>query len=298
MTRQTEKLRALLATDSCHTLACCWDGLSAKMIEQAGFPATFMSGLAVSAARIAQPDLGLMSYGEILDQGQNICSAVDMPVIGDGDTGYGNALNVKRTVAGYARAGFACIMIEDQVAPKRCGHTKGKLVVDRQEAADRIRAAVDAREELREHGGDILIMSRTDARASHGLGEAIDRVNDARELGADMLFIEAPETIEEMRQLTADAPGAHMANLVQGGKTPILSADELADVGYRIAIHPLALMASAMQAIKDCLGDIKAGIDPEHRMMPFDELKRTVGFDAYYEAERRYATSQRSEAAE
>ena len=298
MTRQTDKLQALLATETCHTLACCWDALSAKMIEQAGFPATFMSGFAVSAARIAQPDLGLMSYGEILDQGQNICSAVDMPVIGDGDTGYGNALNVKRTVAGYARAGFACIMIEDQVAPKRCGHTKGKLVVDRQEAADRIRAAVDARAELRESGGDILIMSRTDARALHGLGEAINRVNDAREIGADILFVEAPESIDEMRQLIADAPGPHMANLVQGGKTPILSGDELADIGYRIAISPLALMASAMQAIKDCLGDIASGADPEHRMMPFDELKRTVGFDAYYEAEQKYATSQRSEAAE
>jgi 2-methylisocitrate lyase-like PEP mutase family enzyme len=298
MTIQTEKLQSLLKSDTCHTLACCWDGLSARMIEQAGFPATFMSGFAVSAARIAQPDLGLMSYGEILDQGQNICSAVDIPVIGDGDTGYGNALNVKRTVAGYARAGFACIMIEDQVAPKRCGHTKGKLVVDRQEAADRIRAAVDARAELRERGGDILIMSRTDARALHGLGEAINRVNDARELGADILFVEAPETVQEMRQVIADAPGPHMANLVQGGKTPILSPAELNDVGYRIAISPLALMASAMQAIKDCLADISAGTNPEHRMMPFDELRRTVGFDDYYEAEQRYATSQRSEAAE
>ncbi len=298
MTRQTDKLRTLLRADKCHTLACCWDALSARMIEQAGFPATFMSGFAVSAARIAQPDLGLMSYGEILDQGQNICAAVDLPVIGDGDTGYGNALNVKRTVAGYAQAGFACIMIEDQVAPKRCGHTKGKLVVDRREAADRIRAAIDARQELRERGGDILIMSRTDARAIHGLGEAIDRVNDARELGADILFVEAPESVREMRQLITDAPGPHMANLVQGGKTPILSPAELNDIGFRIAISPLALMASAMQAMKECLADITAGTNPEPRMMPFDELRRTVGFDDYYEAEQKYASLSRPEAAE
>jgi 2-methylisocitrate lyase-like PEP mutase family enzyme len=293
MTSKTDKLRAILAEQHCVTLPSCFDALSAKMIEQAGFDAMFMSGFAVSAARIGEPDLGLISYAEMVDQGASICSAVSVPVIGDGDTGYGNALNVKRTVTGYARAGFACVMIEDQVSPKRCGHTKGKLVVDRAEAADRIRAAVDARDEIRADGGDILIMSRTDSRALHGLDEAIARANEAREIGADILFIEAPKSVDEMREIARRAPGHHMANLVQGGETPILSPDELTAIGYSIAISPLALMASAMQAMKQTLADLKQGIDPDPRMMPFDELRSVIGFDDYYEAEKRYATSAR-----
>ena len=293
MPTRTQKLRAILDDKQCVTLPSCFDALSAKMIEQAGFGAMFMSGFAVSAARLGEPDLGLISYAEMLDQGVNICSAVSVPVIVDGDTGYGNALNVKRTVKGYARAGFACIMIEDQVSPKRCGHTKGKLVIERAEAGDRIRAAVDAREEVRAEGGDILIMARTDSRALHGLDEAVARANEAREIGADILFIEAPKSVEEMRKIARQAPGHHMANLVQGGETPILSPDELSEIGYSIAISPLALMASAMAAMKQTLEDLKRGVDPDPRMMPFDELRQVIGFNDYYEAEKRYATSAR-----
>jgi 2-methylisocitrate lyase-like PEP mutase family enzyme len=293
MNSRTARLRDILEEPRCVTLPSCFDALSAKMIEQAGFGAMFMSGFAVSAARIAEPDLGLISYSEMLDQGANICSAVSIPVIGDGDTGYGNALNVKRTVKGYARVGFACIMIEDQVSPKRCGHTKGKLVVERAEAHDRIRAAVDARDEVRKDGGDILVMARTDARALHGLDEAIARANEAREIGADILFVEAPQSLDEMREITRQAPGQHMVNLVQGGDTPIPSPDELTELGFSIAISPLALLASAMQAMKLALADLQNGVDPDPRMMPFDELRRAVGFDDYYEAEKRYTTSAR-----
>ena len=159
---KAQDLRALLAEDTCHVMPCCWDALSAKMIAQAGFKFTFMSGFAVSAWRIGQPDVGLISYGEMLDQGRNICAAAGIPVIGDADTGYGNALNVERTVMGYAQAGFASVMIEDQVWPKRCGHTRGKRVVERDEAFDRIKAATYARDASE---SDILILARTDARA-------------------------------------------------------------------------------------------------------------------------------------
>ena len=165
MSTPASALRELLASGGIQVMPCCFDALSARLIERAGFPLTFMSGFAVSAARLGMPDTGLISYGEILDQGRNICDAVSIPVIGDADTGYGNALNVKRTLRGYARAGFACAMIEDQVAPKRCGHTQGKEVVSRDEALARIRAAVDARDA----GSDILVMGRTDARATLGL---------------------------------------------------------------------------------------------------------------------------------
>src|SRR5919112_2722110 len=157
----------------------CHDAISARLIQESGFEIGFMSGFAVSASRLGMPDTGLISYGELVDHGTNITRAVTIPMIGDGDTGFGSAQNIKRTVQGYARAGFACIMLEDQVAPKRCGHAEGKAVVGREEALMRIRAAVDARNA----GDDILIMARTDARACLDLEEAIARCRLFRELG-------------------------------------------------------------------------------------------------------------------
>ncbi len=279
------RLRDLLAEDTCHVMPCCWDALSAKMIGDAGFGLTFMSGFAVSASRIGAPDTGLISFGEMLDQGRNICAATDIPVIGDGDTGYGNALNVRRTVEQYARAGFAAVMIEDQVSPKRCGHTKGKLVVDRDEAFNRIKAAVDAREA----GADIMILARTDARHGHGLDEAIERARGFSGLGADMLFVEAPQSEDEMAQLTSQAPGIHMANLVEGGATPILHPDRLRELGYSFAAYPLTLMSAAMKAIQSSLADLAQRKHPADRLLDFADLRKAVGFDAYYEAEKSYS---------
>ena len=287
-------LKRLLAQDTCHMVPCCWDALSAKMIGQAGAPFTFMSGFAVSAARLGEPDLGLISYGEIADQLRNICAATPIPVIGDGDTGYGNALNVERTVKGYAAAGAASVMIEDQVAPKRCGHTKGKLVVDRVEAIDRIKAAAHARVEVRKGGGDILILARTDARAMHGLDEAIWRANAFRDAGADILFVEAPQSKPEMKCLTREAPGIHMANMVEGGATPILPMNELRELGYGLAIFPLTLMSSAMKAIKLSLAAMMAGRHPAEAVMDFSALRHEIGFDDYYEAELRYAGARKA----
>ena len=218
-----DRLRVLLAEPGIIAMPCCFDAFSARLIERAGFPLTFMSGFAVAATRLAAPDTGLISYAEVLDQGRNICSAVSIPVIGDADTGYGNALNVKRTVEGFAQAGFACLMIEDQLAPKRCGHTHGKEVVDRGEALARIRAAVDARNE----GSDILILARTDARAALGLDEAIWRAKAFADLGADILFVEAPVSEAEMERICAEVPAPRMANLVEGGDTPLLAPARL-----------------------------------------------------------------------
>ncbi len=280
-----ERLRALLSSGGLTVMPCCFDALSAKMIEQAGFPLTFMSGFAVSAARLGLPDTGLISYAEMADQGRNICDAVSIPVIGDGDTGYGNPLNVKRTVQGYAKAGFACVMIEDQVAPKRCGHTRGKQTVPRAEALTRLRAALDARDE----GAEILVMARTDARATEGLEEAIARAQAFREIGADILFVEAPHTEAEMRRVCGEAPGCHMANLVEGGATPLLAPPVLQELGYRIAAYPLTLLSAAMKAMTEALAAMKSGAHPEALLLPFPELRRLVGFDAYYDAEQRYA---------
>ncbi len=290
MPSPAETLRTLLAEDRLHVMPCCFDALSAKLIEQAGFDLTFMSGFATSASRIGQPDLGLMSYGEVLDQARNIAGAIRIPLIADGDTGYGNAMNVRRTVAGFAGAGAAAVMIEDQQWPKRCGHTPGKAVVSRQEAFDRIRAAVDAREE----GADILILARTDARHEHGLGEAIERAAEFKRLGADILFIEAPKTVSEMETICRELPGPKMANILEGGETPELSHEELRDIGYAIAAYPLTLMASAMKAMMTTLKQLKADADRTPDLMDFRELRQRIGFDDYYEVSAKYETSKRS----
>lgn len=279
-----DRLRALLAEPKIRVMPCCFDGLSAKLIGDYGFDLTFMSGFAVSSARLGAPDTGLISYGEMVDQARNICAATSLPVIGDGDTGYGNALNVKRTVKGYAQAGMAAIMIEDQVAPKRCGHTKGKLVVDRTQAVDRVKAAVDAREE----GGDILILARTDARHGHGLDEALERAQAFKDAGADILFVEAPKSRAEMERICREVPGVHMANIVEGGETPALPPAELEAIGYRIAAYPLTLLSAATRAMTEALAAMKDGRHPDALLLPFAELRRHVGFDAYYDEEQRY----------
>ena len=284
------RLRTLLETHAgpdAIVMPCCFDPLSAKLIEQAGCPLTFMSGFAVSSARLGLPDTGLISYGEIVDQGRNICAAVNIPVIGDGDTGYGNPVNVKRTVRGYAQAGFAAIMIEDQVWPKRCGHTRGKQVVACDEAVARVRAAADAREE----GADILILARTDARATDGLDEALARAHGFSEAGADILFVEAPKSEAEMRRVCSEVPGVHMANLVEDGETPLLPPARLGEIGYRIAAYPLTLMSAAMRAMIESLADMKAGRHPADRLLSFAELRERVGFEDYYAEEARYATA-------
>jgi 2-methylisocitrate lyase-like PEP mutase family enzyme len=218
----------------------------------------------------------------MLDQLRNICAAApELPVIGDGDTGYGNAINVLRTVKEYALAGAAGIMIEDQVSPKRCGHTRGKQVVSRSEAGMRVRAAVDAR---RDH--DILIMARTDARGVHGFEEALERCRLFVEEGADIIFLEAPETRDEMQRFCAAIPRPCMANMVSGGATPTLPPAVLESLGYKIAAYPLVLISSAVKAMQEALGSLGEGRDAGQ--VSFEELKRIVGFPEYYEQEQRY----------
>jgi 2-methylisocitrate lyase-like PEP mutase family enzyme len=277
------RLRRLLARPGLRVMPCCFDALSAKLIERAGFELTFMSGFAVSAARLALPDTGLISYGEMVEQGRSICAAVSIPVIGDGDTGYGNPMNVRRTVAGYAAAGFASVMIEDQLAPKRCGHTRGKSVVSREEALSRVRAAVDAREQ----GADVLLLARTDARAPIGLDEAIWRGRAFADLGADIVFVEAPRSESEMHRICREIPAPQLANMVEGGDTPLLPPARLEELGYRIAAYPLTLLSAAARAMQDALASLASG-DPPARLLGFEELRELVGFDAYDAALARY----------
>jgi 2-methylisocitrate lyase-like PEP mutase family enzyme len=282
-----QRLRALLAQPRLHIMPGCFDALSAKLIADSGFEVAFMSGFAVSAARLAMPDTGLISFAEMLDSLRSCCAAVpDLPVIGDGDTGYGNALNVQRTVIEYARAGAAAVMIEDQVSPKKCGHTRGKQVISREEARMKVRAAAVARADA-----DILILARTDARAVHGPQEALARCRDFEAEGADIIFFEAPETKDEMASFCRAISKPCLANMVPGGKTPILAPEELERIGYRLAVYPVMLMTAAIAAMQGTLKALRPGSGaPLPTAVSFAELQAIVGFPKYWEQEKLYQT--------
>ncbi|KAK9837011.1 hypothetical protein WJX81_006814 [Elliptochloris bilobata] len=283
-TSRAAALRALLAKPDILKAPCCHDGLSARLVEQAGFPAAFMSGFSTAAARLGAPDTGLLSYAEVVDQGRYVHEATGrLPVIGDADTGYGNAVNVKRTLRGFAAAGFAGILIEDQVVPKSCGHVRGKRVAGREEAVARIRAAVDARAE---GGVDILIVARSDARQADCMQEALWRAAAFADAGADMLFIDALGSEDEMRTFCqlggAAARLPKMANMLEGGgKTPLLPPAALQELGFSIVAYPLSLLG------------VSDGRIPGPEALPsFEELQRAVGFPEYYAEEARYAVPQ------
>ena len=289
---KAEILRARLAEKRLATMPGVFDALSAKLAREAGHEVVFMSGFAVSAARLGQPDTGLISMGEMLDSLRGVIAAAGpLPVIGDGDTGWGNALNVRRTVEEYARAGAAAIMLEDQVSPKKCGHTRGKQVVTRNEAKLKIRAACETRDALRAaRAGDILILARTDARAVNGFEDALARCKDFVDEGADIVFLEAPESVDEMKRFCAAIPRPCLANMVHQGKTPVLPPAELEAIGYRLAVYPVVALTAAIHAMRQAFAALKAGDDAKlPPSITFPELQEAVGFPAYWEAEKRFA---------
>ncbi|KAL5998129.1 hypothetical protein ACLOJK_009064 [Asimina triloba] len=296
-TSPAKELRRILESPGIHQGPACFDALSAKLVERAGFKFCFMSGFSVSAALLGVPDVGLISYGEILDQGFQITQAVSIPVIGDGDNGYGNHMSVKRTVKGYIKAGFAGIILEDQIvvetliSPKACGHTQGRKVVSREEAVMRIKAAVDAR---KESGSDIVIIARSDSRQAVSLEEALWRSRAFADAGADVLFVDALASKEEMKAFCEISPLVpKMANMLEGGgKTPILNPKELEEIGFKIVSYPLSLIGVSIRAMEDALSALKGGRLPPPRSLPsFEEIKETLGFNAYYEEEKIYSTS-------
>ena len=265
----------------------CFDGLSARLLEQAGFQAGFLGGFSVAAARLGLPDVGLLSYGEMVDQARSVCAATSLPIIGDGDTGYGNPINAERTLLGYAQAGLACVMIEDQVWPKRCGHTAGKEVVDRSEAVQRIRACVRTRTE---HGLDILVMARTDAVAAHGLDEALWRAEAFADAGADITFVEALETPEQMERYCAAVAGPKTVNLVEDGRTPWLSPTSLAEIGYSLVIYPVSLLLAGITAMGGAADKLASSGDAGGLRATFDEARNLVGWADYEERMRTLST--------
>jgi len=281
---KADKLKKLLDQKGIVVMPGCFDALSAKLIEREGINVGFMSGFAVSSTRLGMPDTGLISFSEMAEQVRNICNVTSIPIIFDGDTGYGNAVNVYRTVRGFADAGAAAIMIEDQKWPKKCGHTKGKDVVEVDEANSRIKAAVDA---SKMNNKDILVMARTDAIATRGLDDAIKRMQKFSELGADILFVEAIKSKEDMKRVIKEVPGHHMINLIEDGETPLLEMNELEDIGFKIAVFPLTLMSASVKTMQESLKNMK-NKTYNTNVSKFSDLRDIVGFNEYYEIEDKY----------
>ncbi|MDB0036679.1 MAG: isocitrate lyase/PEP mutase family protein [Pelagibacteraceae bacterium] len=281
---KADKLKKLLDQKGIVVMPGCYDALSAKLIEREGINVGFMSGFAVSSTRLGMPDAGLISFSEMAEQVRNICNVTSIPIIFDGDTGYGNAVNVYRTVRGFADAGAAAIMIEDQKWPKKCGHTKGKDVVEADEANSRIKAAVDA---SKMNNKDILVMARTDAIATRGLDDAIKRMQKFSELGADILFVEAIKSKEDMKRVIKEVPGHHMINLIEDGETPLLEINELEDLGFKIAVFPLTLMSASVKTMQESLQNMKNKVYNTN-VSKFSDLRDIVGFNEYYEIEDKY----------
>ena len=281
---KADKLKNLIDQKDIIVMPGCYDALSAKLIEREELNAGFMSGFAVSSTKLGMPDTGLISFSEMAEQVRNICNVTSIPIIFDGDTGYGNAVNVYRTVRGFADAGAAAIMIEDQKWPKKCGHTKGKDVVEIDEANSRIKAAVDA---SKMNDKDILVMARTDAIATRGLDDAIKRMQKFSELGADILFIEAIKSKEDMKRVIKEVPGHHMINLIEDGETPLLEMNELEDIGFKIAVFPLTLMSASVKTMQESLKNMK-NKTYNTNVSKFSDLRDIVGFNEYYEIEDKY----------
>ena len=281
---KADKLKNLLDQKDIIIMPGCYDALSAKLIEREELNVGFMSGFAVSSTKLGMPDTGLISFSEMAEQVRNICNVTSIPIIFDGDTGYGNAVNVYRTVRGFADAGAAAIMIEDQKWPKKCGHTKGKDVVEVDEANSRIKAAVDA---SKMNNKDILVMARTDAIATRGLDDAIKRMQKFSELGADILFVEAIKSKEDMKRVIKEVPGHHMINLIEDGETPLLEMNELEDIGFKIAVFPLTLMSASVKTMQESLKNMK-NKTYNTNVSKFSDLRDIVGFNEYYEIEDKY----------
>ena len=274
----SETLRSMLEAGSLLQSPGCFDGLSVKVIEEAGFSTAFLGGFSVSAAHLGLPDVGLMSYGEMIDQARHVCAATSLPVIGDADTGYGNAMNAERSLLGCAQAGLACMMIEDQLWPKRCGHTSGKQVADRDEALRRVRALVRAREE---HQLDILILARTDANATDGFAEALWRVEAFADAGADLTFLEAPDSTDQMERYCGAVPGWKVANLVEDGRTPWLEKKQLEEIGYALVIYPVSLLLHSIGAMRSASQRILGKPAREGTRATFDDARNLVGWQDY-----------------
>ena len=263
-----------------------YDALSAKIAARSGFEVIFITGYSLSATLLGEPDFGLLTQTEVIAAAQRICSVVETPVIVDADTGYGNAINVIRTVRDLIGAGAAGMFLEDQVWPKRCGHMKGKQVISLDEQLKKLKAAVEARQNR-----DFFIVARTDSRQALGLNAAIERGIAFKEAGADAVFIEAPESKDEMNEISRQVPGPLVANMLERGVTPLMGPNELKELGFDLVVWPLAPLYSVAKSLTEVYttlrrdGSTLAILD---RLISFDEFNRVVGLDEKYALDAKY----------
>ena len=284
--RKTTMLRQMMTGNRIVVAPGAHDALTAKIIEQVGFSAVYMTGYGQAASHLGKPDVGLLTLSEMVARASNIVEAVNVPVIADADTGFGNAVNVMRTLREYEKAGVAAIQLEDQVAPKKCGHMTGRQVVSKEEMVGKIKAAADVRTDP-----DLMIIARTDARTVHGIGEALERAKAYEEAGADILFIESPESVEEMKQITTSFKVPVLANMVEGGRTPFLPVKELQDLGYDLVIFPTASTYLVTKALTRLMTVLKetgttASLIPE--MITFEQFNDLIGLTKIREIESIY----------
>jgi methylisocitrate lyase len=263
-----------------------YDTLSAKIVQRVGFPMSFISGYSVAATAIGEPDMGLLTQTEIVERARRVCGSVSIPIIVDADTGYGNPLNVIRTVNELIAAGAAGCFLEDQVWPKKCGHMRGKRVIERSEYIDKVRAAVEARA-----GRDFFIVARTDALAAVSLDEAIARVTEARAAGADASFVEAPVSLEQMAEVGRRAPRPIVANMIEHGKTPVLPREQLVELGFQLILYPLSgifAAAKALERIYQQLFDAQTTAGAENELMAFTSFNDLIGVEEKYRLAERF----------
>jgi len=283
---KAQLIRDFLQTKGILVMPGVYDALSAKIAARAGFEVIFITGYSVSATLLGEPDFGLLTQTEMLSTAQRICSVAEAPVIVDADTGYGNAINVIRTVKELMRAGAAGMFLEDQVWPKRCGHMKGKQVIPLEEQIKKLEAALAARQ-----GGDLYIVARTDARQALGLKEAIRRGVAFKDAGADAVFIEAPENKEEMREIARHVPGPLVANMIERGVTPLMRPAELKELGFELVVWPLGPLYASAQALQQVYAALREKGTTEEileRLISFEEFHKIVGLEEKYTLDARF----------
>ncbi len=284
---KAKRLRDLLKEPGLVRAPGAFDAWSARLVEKAGFPVAYMTGYGASASVLGQPDIGLMTMSETVAQARNMAAAVDIPIIGDGDTGYGGILNVIRTVQEFETAGVAGLQLEDQVFPKRCGHMEGKQLIPKDEMTAKIKAAADAR-----RSEAFVIVARTDARAVTGLQDAIARARAYADAGADVMFVEAPQTVEEMLEIAGAINLPLIANMVEKGKTPFLTADELEKIGYKMAIYPVSTLYAATKAMMGLLRRLKEDGTTANcldDMVGFEEFNELIGAEKMRALEKKFS---------
>lgn len=284
--KKTTILRQLLNDKEILVAPGAHDALTARVIEKTGYKVVYMTGYGQAASALGKPDIGLLSMTEMIDRARKMASAVDIPVIADGDTGFGNAINVIRTVEEYEAAGVAGIQLEDQVAPKRCGHMLGRKLISMEEMVGKIEAAKFARKDE-----DFVIIARTDARTVLGIDEAIKRAKAYEKAGADVIFVESVENEEEMRRVNEEIKVPSLANMVEGGRTPLLKNSELQELGYSLVIYPTAstyVVSKAMFGLMEALKAEETTANYTDKMITFSEFNDLVGYKYFGELEEKF----------